>query len=196
MRVRNDISGRRFGNLLVVGLGGYYTPPGGGPRHRQWRSKCDCGNILDVSYSRLKSGKKTCCGCCVQYQSGKEKRNWKGFGEISGTIWSQLRRSAQDRNIAFDLTIEEAWGLFLRQNRECALTGISIGFSPTLRQDISKNTASLDRIDNTKGYMIDNVQWVHVKINYMKSDMSQEEFIIWCKRTVDHFENTVSVLEI
>lgn len=45
-----------------------------------------------------------------------------------------------------------------------------------------KQTASLDRIDNTKGYTEDNVQWVHKIINKMKSDLTQEDFIMWCKR--------------
>ena len=45
---------------------------------------------------------------------------------------------------------------------------------------VSDGTASLDRIDSSKGYTIDNVQWVHKKVNMMKKDMSDSEFIAWC----------------
>lgn len=42
-------------------------------------------------------------------------------------------------------------------------------------------TASLDRIDSSKGYLENNVQWVHKDINWMKQDYSHEEFLQYCK---------------
>jgi hypothetical protein len=42
-------------------------------------------------------------------------------------------------------------------------------------------TASLDRIDSSKGYIIGNVQWAHKMVNRMKNDMPQEEFIEFCR---------------
>ena len=42
-------------------------------------------------------------------------------------------------------------------------------------------TASLDRIDSTKGYFIENVQWVHKYVNIMKWHTANQEFIEWCK---------------
>lgn len=42
-------------------------------------------------------------------------------------------------------------------------------------------TASIDRIDNSKGYIVGNVQWVHKQVNFMKGTMKQKEFIKFCK---------------
>jgi hypothetical protein len=42
-------------------------------------------------------------------------------------------------------------------------------------------TASLDRKDSSKGYTKDNVQWIHKTINFMKGQMSDQEFVSWCK---------------
>ena len=42
-------------------------------------------------------------------------------------------------------------------------------------------TMSLDRIDNNKGYIEENVQWVHKDINMMKRIYSQDYFIYMCK---------------
>lgn len=42
-------------------------------------------------------------------------------------------------------------------------------------------TASLDRIDSSRGYEIDNIQWVHKDVNKMKMGLSQNEFIDICK---------------
>lgn len=41
-------------------------------------------------------------------------------------------------------------------------------------------TASVDRIDSTKGYTPDNVQWVDKRINFMKQHFSQVEFVELC----------------
>ena len=45
-------------------------------------------------------------------------------------------------------------------------------------------TASLDRIDSNKGYVTDNIQWVHKDINYMKSDLDEQQFIHYCRLVV------------
>lgn len=42
-------------------------------------------------------------------------------------------------------------------------------------------TASLDRIDSSKGYVEGNVHWVHKDINIMKWDFPLETFIKMCK---------------
>jgi len=42
------------------------------------------------------------------------------------------------------------------------------------------STASLDRIDSSKGYVRGNIQWVHIAINFMKHSLPEEEFIRWC----------------
>lgn len=46
--------------------------------------------------------------------------------------------------------------------------------------------ASLDRIDNTKGYVAGNIQWVHKAINLMKLDLVQKDFINWCKKVAEN----------
>lgn len=46
-------------------------------------------------------------------------------------------------------------------------------------------SASLDRIDSSKGYEQGNVQWVHKDINNMKQSFSQDKFIDWCKKVVN-----------
>jgi len=43
-------------------------------------------------------------------------------------------------------------------------------------------TASLDRIDSSKGYVKGNLQWVHKDINMMKNHYNQKYFIEICKK--------------
>lgn len=56
--------------------------------------------------------------------------------------------------------------------------------------------ASLDRIDSKKDYTIDNVQWVHKDLNYMKQDFTEEEFINYCKLVVNYALNKPSTIQI
>ncbi len=42
-------------------------------------------------------------------------------------------------------------------------------------------TASLDRIDSSRGYTLDNIQWVHKDLNKMKTNYPNDYFIKMCK---------------
>ena len=52
-------------------------------------------------------------------------------------------------------------------------------------------TASLDRIDNSLGYTLENTQWVHQDLNFMKNKLPESKFINWCKIVSDYQSNTV-----
>jgi hypothetical protein len=82
------------------------------------------------------------------------------------------------------VTLKELWDLFVKQNRQCALTKLPLRFNSTNNK--RDGTASLDRIDSNKEYTIDNVQWVHREINYMKQAYSQSHFIELCKLVVEN----------
>ena len=105
--------------------------------------------------------------------------NWKGYKEISGSFFRLAKRGAKERGIEFSVTIEQIWKQFILQKRKCALSGLPLFFK---KRHISKNhNASLDRIDNNKGYILNNIQWVHKDINKMKLDHTQNYFIEMCK---------------
>lgn len=91
------------------------------------------------------------------------------------SYFHSVLRGARNRNIIFDINIEYLDSLIIKQNFKCALTGLNIV------SGYGQKTASLDRIDSKKGYIQDNVQWVHKNINWMKRAFSQEEFINYCR---------------
>ncbi len=106
---------------------------------------------------------------------------WKGYEEISATYWNNVLNGARNRKIKIEITIQDAWQLFLKQNKKCALTGQEIGF-----EACKSNTASLDRIDSKIGYVKGNLQWVHRDINFAKQSLSNEEFINLCKLVAEN----------
>lgn len=80
----------------------------------------------------------------------------------------------------FSISIEEGWKLFEKQNKLCAMSGVPITFR-TQKADSPNQSASLDRIDSSKGYIPGNVQWIHKTLNKLKLAMPNDEFISWCK---------------
>ena len=156
-------------------------------RIQRHKFQCHCGRIfISTPHSLFKKGIKS-CGCIGNGFHGKlnsESIKWAGYGEISKTFWNRISKNANGKSRPFDITIEYVWDLFIFQGRKCAISGVEIDFSPDSK--LSRGTASLDRIDSGKGYVVGNVQWVHKEVNNIKTDMEQSRFIEWCKKIADN----------
>ncbi len=143
--------------------------------------KCGKENVKKRCPSVLRGTTKT-CGCKKDmYVSnrGSKSYNWTGCGAISGSWMKKLRRQAKVRGYELNVSIEYLSSLYENQNKKCAYTDIDIVFG--IVDDKQSKTASLDRIDNTKGYVVGNVQWVHKKINLLKHTLSHKDFVELCK---------------
>ena len=141
-----------------------------------WKCKCVCGTIKIVKPRHIIIGSSKGCGC------GEKLHLRKGFGQISGTYWCNIKCGANSRNLDFNITIEDAWHKFLEQKSKCALTGFLLEFG-------SKDkllTPSLDRIDSDKGYIHGNIQWVSSKVNIMKWKINQEDFLFLIKKICEN----------
>jgi hypothetical protein len=71
------------------------------------------------------------------------------------------RRARVKCTVTIDELVE-----FCNQNRNCAVTGVPVVWAAK-----QWNTGSFDRIDNDRGYSLDNIQIVLRNINYMKSNI-------------------------
>lgn len=182
-----DLTDKVYGKLTVKRFHGIRTTGIKRPvTQRYWECLCECGKITIGSTSKIKRGEKVSCGCKIlenlNHRSGKNHNGWSGYEDISGTIFARISGNAKQRNKEFNITIEYCWELFQQQNGKCKLTGLDLYFAKNQKElSEGKNTASLDRIDSKKGYIVGNVQWVHVDVNYMKQEYSQEYFIQMCK---------------
>ena len=172
---RIDMSGKKIGRWTVTSE---FVKKNKKTVH--WLCVCDCGNKKYVWTVSLRNGDSLSCGC-LRKEINKD-RFFKGFGDIGKTYFTSIVRGANDRNFELNITIEYIWELFLKQNKKCALSGVDLLFNnSSLLQ-----TASLDRIDSSKGYIEGNVQWVHKNINFMKQEQSDEDFIEWCNKVSDY----------
>jgi hypothetical protein len=148
--------------------------------------ECDCGNIKDFDPGNVLriDGKATrTCGCSKTVL-GKENIRWKGGKYISGKHWYTIRscKHRSSRTLEFNITLEYVEDLLEKQNFKCAISGVELTFLFNRKQT---PTASLDRIDNSKGYVVGNVQWVHKIVNELKWDLTQQELVDWCHKISD-----------
>lgn len=77
------------------------------------------------------------------------------------------------RKKEFKITLQDLESLWNNSNKLCVLSNLPVSFDD--------GTASVDRIDSSKGYTIDNIQIVHRVINYMKVDLPEKDFIFYCQ---------------
>lgn len=168
--------GDRFDKLLVIGFKHFENSACKTKAH----CRCDCGNEKYVRPDSLKRNKTNDCGCVLGYR-------WKGYKNLSLSYFNHVKRSAFLRNINFSISIEYLSDIFESQKGLCALTGIPILLGRLLTKEL--HTASVDRIDNTKGYIEGNVWWVHKDINTLKTDFQLEKFMYLCTLVSKHAES-------
>ena len=147
----------------------------------QWECQCECGTKTIRVSNSLRKGK-----CCCKKCKSSSDRNRFGYKDLMQHHWRSIQRSAKRRGFEFEITIQHAWDVFEKQNKQCAISSIPIVLGKTREEYASGiTTASLDRIDSSKGYIKGNIQWVHKKINIMKSNYTLDEFIYYCRKIVE-----------
>lgn len=138
----------------------------------KWCKKCS-GCNEEQAYTRKDHAKQSQlrdwqCKKCVAKSKGFSNNQPVGDKQ---RIYNKFSKSAKSRNISWNLTLEE---MFSKYEGKCALTGWDIDIK------YYNETASLDRIDSSKGYELNNIQWVHNMVNMSKNKYTQEAFINMC----------------
>lgn len=123
--------------------------------HAYYKVRCDCGTeAYKLPIELLYENRDFQCEKCAQRERALQTTLTNGrVGDLTLTEHTRLRRSAEKRGYAFEVSME--WNLF--QEQICAITG---DYIPSIDE------ASLDRIDSSKGYIEGNVQWVTYQANH------------------------------
>lgn len=151
-----DLTGRRFGLLVVLDLYSLRTDP---KKRTRWRCRCDCGTVKPVASEGLLTGTTVSCGCYGRahtvrrnlthgYSAGRDK---SGTYAAWVSMWARVRGTSGDP-------------------RRYKYRGIGcikrwLKFENFLK-DMGKRPSSLhslDRKKNNKGYSKKNCRWATAK---------------------------------
>jgi hypothetical protein len=180
--------GKKYNKLLVLCISDIKYN-----RSKTYKCLCDCGKIVNLMASRLKSGQITCG--CESYPKGKFAKKYTGFEDISGSYFSLLKYNAKKRKMAFEISVGDVWEKYICQNRKCYLSGMDVYFYNSITKSSDRGlTASVDRIDSSLGYTIDNIAICHHDINKIKIDYDIFDFINLCKK-ISSFSGVNKIVE-
>lgn len=100
--------------------------------------------------------------------------------EKISNLMGDLKRRAKKANLPHELTLEQFKLWRIKIGDRCQITGVPVSWEPH-----QWNTGSVDRIDSSKGYTLDNVQLVIWPINMMKNDLTHNEAIQVVQYTIN-----------
>ena len=128
-----------------------------------------------------------CSRTCVGKNNSKNFGDRRNNYDISQHSNNQLDgytkfryhyRNIMKRNQEVNITIEDLKNQWDEQNGVCVFSGVKLELSSYTK--IEKDpifSASLDRIDSSKGYITGNIRWVSRTVNWMKNNMMDEN--VW-----------------
>lgn len=175
-----DLTGQKFARLTVI-------KRDMASKGVKWICRCDCGNITSTTTCHLKDGHTRSCGC---YSAEQTISRNMARGDIDNSkynaLYSHYIKNAKRRNIPFDLTLDEVKHII---HQPCHYCGVieSDTFSRRVKKYQIKHNG-MDRIDNAKGYEIDNIVPCCKVCNFAKHTMAQNEFYDWIKRVSNHLK--------
>lgn len=168
-----------------------------------WWCRCEgCGREFEVIADNVARGLSVgCVECGKKKNCGSGNPYWKGCGEIPSSLWTKYRHGAKSRGIDFSLTLEDMSRQWEVQKGICPFTGeklVMVVANACGKKKLGKfldemPIASLDRIDNMRGYDVGNVMWVHKAANMMRNAFEVGYFISMCRRIAEHgFQGGIS----
>ena len=109
-----------------------------------------------------------------------------------GKFLEALQKAGRERSISkgLEFSIVEGYLLDLweAQDGRCALTGIPMTTVRGNGWQVPAN-ASMDRVDNSKGYVVGNVRLICWQANMMRGQLTDDELIIFCKLIFEKSNN-------
>jgi hypothetical protein len=163
---KEDLTGRVFGDLVVLSFSGRRKINRGNQTTPVWTCICKCGITREVVESRLKNGRVSSCKPCglkrirVANSEGRTGIPVRVSSERLHGIWSAMKqRCSNPNNISYPnygakgVTVCDDWKNSYKSFRDWALSN---GYQEDL---------TIDRKVHTLGYNPDNCRWVTLSEN-------------------------------
>lgn len=171
-----DLTGKTFGKLTILRRSG--TQGKGRRSTSVWHCVCICGKEEEFSTSNITDIKYPACSQCKKDDiSIRARDRVKRPNLPMSDYYSSYKRNSQNRKIEWDIS-PHLFLLLTSQN--C----IYCGQKPSRKVrdkygDRELYVSGLDRVDNRRGYLPDNVVPCCKICNYAKKAYSLPEFLEW-----------------
>lgn len=107
---------------------------------------------------------------------GSNHHAYSGTTHITGTQFNRWHKGAIERDYEWSISIQDIEDVYMAQGGKCVYTDLEL-----TAESAQLNTMSLDRINNSVGYVKGNIQLVVTKINIMKHALDEMEFVTLCQ---------------
>ena len=151
-----------------------------------------CGQYLDPSefgqsnHYKHRDHKDARCRKCRIEQSKVRRQNLdrqESLRQLLQMRYLGARERAHKHNIPFDITKEYLMDLWIEQKGLCAISKIPM--THVHHSGRVSTNVSIDQINPNQGYTKGNVQLVCMAVNQMKSDLTMNELLMYCKAIVN-----------
>lgn len=142
-------------------------------RHPLTKFVCDCGRERIARSTRVRLGSITTCARCAKADAarrGGNTRRRSNSERIQRERYSTYKNNASRKGTAFEITFEQ-FAAFL--DAPCDYCG-------------DTESAGVDRIDCSIGYVVSNCCPCCSTCNYAKRTMTRDAFLAWIERVYEH----------
>lgn len=151
---------------------------------RYVKAKCVCGKEKIICINNVRCGNSNCCG---SFPCGKKIKRSRDVEVGYRSILYVYKKHAKERNFIFNLDYDYFKELTKGNCHYCGIEPIQVyqlknRITGKIRSGIPINYNGIDRIDSTKGYIIDNVVTCCKICNRAKSNLSLTEFKEWINK--------------
>ena len=183
-----DLIGMRYNMLMVVEKlpSKVYGDKSKYHKKRMWLCKCDCGNMTEANTGSLTCDKKKSCGCLTSTKSAENsiKSRYKIAKQDAGyrSIYSSYKLNAKSRGFDFNIDFDYAVSIL---KSDCYYCGIEPS-NTYMKSYYNATYNGIDRVNNTKGYEMDNIVSCCKMCNIAKNNNTEEYFLQWVKRLSEY----------
>ena len=186
MATRLSLAGETYGRLQVLEA----APPAKGGRTR-WLCVCVCTKRVVVQTDNLRTGGTTSCGCARRdvlvhrnITQSPSRRYKDPMTTGCNTVIREYRANAKRRGRVWSLSITVGKTLFASNCVYCGVppSGKKLQYGGSGKPLPVFTYNGIDRIDNSKGYTVQNTVACCGVCNHAKSAMTHTDFIAWLNR--------------
>lgn len=174
-----DLKDTIFGRLKVIGKSDVRKIYTGGQYIRKWKCVCICGNRVLVGGQSLRTGNAQSCGCLQKEKASLAGKATRKEGTASRVMYGACKQAALRRKLSFEITYDNYMAL---TQTNCVYCGRKPFAKYITKHGDIFTYNGIDRLDNNKGYTLDNSVTCCWDCNRMKGTLTVTEFIEQCKR--------------